>query len=304
MSFKRKIFITILFLLIPVVILAQEHEGMKQGRSFTEFLFSTKYYAVYLFAFLSLFFLWFGKFSDKVRTAVMASAFLIFGVAPLFANYLFITPSPVCAVTKPFLFGLKPQFLATLSAVGVLSVISAKGFCATACPVGGLQELLYKIPFPKKLKFSFFVSNTVRTALFVLFVAIAVTLKTSTYFYYNLFDLIHWEFSMPLFELAEFILFLVIILFASVVLFKPFCYFICPMGLVTWVLEHFSFLKVRVDKNKCNSCGACEKKSPCPSVKSIVDNKLIKGDCHLCGKCLTSCERDALYYGAFMRSGK
>ncbi len=298
MSPKRKTFITILLLLIPVVIFAQEHEGMKQGRSFTEFLFATKYYAVFIFAFLSIFFLWFGKFSDKVRIAVTASAFLLFGVVPLFADYLFITPSPVCAVTKPFLFGLKPQFLATLSTVGVLSVISAKGFCATACPVGGLQELLYKIPFYRKLKFSFRISNAVRVVLFALFIVVAVTLKTSTYFYYNLFDLIHWDFNMPVADLLEFVVFLFVILLAGVVLFKPFCYFICPMGLATWVLEHFSFLKIRVDKEKCTSCGVCEKKSPCPSVKHIIDNKLIKGDCHLCGECVNSCEHNALYYGA------
>ncbi|MCE1163779.1 MAG: 4Fe-4S binding protein [Bacteroidetes bacterium] len=301
MSSRRKNFITVLFLLIPVVILAQEHSEMKAGKSLADFLFSVKYYSVFGFTILSLFVLWFRKFSDKVRVAVTASAFLLFGVAPLSADYLFLSPSPVCAVTKPFLFGLRPQFLATLSSVGVLSLISSKGFCSTACPVGGLQELLHKIPFYRKFKFSFLVSNSVRFGLFVLFIVVAVTLKTSAYFYYNLFDLIHWDFSMPAVELAEFILFLAIILFASVIFFKPFCYFICPMGLVTWVLEHFAVLKVRVDKSKCNACGLCEKVSPCPSVKSILDNKLIRGDCHLCGVCLNTCERNALYYGALTK---
>jgi len=294
---KRKLFLSVLFLAFPLMLLAQEHGNMKSGKTFFDFIFSAKYIVVYLFAAASLFFLWTKNFSDKARIILVSSAFILFGVIPLFADYLFITPSPVCAATKPFLYGFKPQFLATLSAVGVLSLVSVKGFCSTACPVGGLQELLYKIPFYKKFRVKFSVTNSVRIGLFVLFLAVAVTMKTSSYFYYNLFDLIHWDFNMPALEFAEFMLFLVIILLASVVLFKPFCYFICPMGLFTWVLEHFSIMKVRVDKSKCNGCGVCESKSPCASVNSILNEKTIRGDCHLCGKCITSCSHDALYFG-------
>lgn len=297
MTQKRKLLITVLLVLFPIILLAQEHENMKSGKGFLDFIFSIKYIAVFIFAGLTLFFLWYGKFSSKVRLWIVASAFLIFGVIPIFWHNLFITPSPVCATTKPFLFGLKPQFLATLSAVGALSLISVKGFCSTACPVGGLQELLFKIP-SRKFKIPFNISNSVRIGLFVFFLIVAITLKTSTYFYYNLFDLVHWEFDMPLFDLIEFIVFLILILTASVFLFKPFCYFICPMGIYTWILEHFSFLKIRVNKEKCTRCGDCEKKAPCTSVNAILDEKLIRGDCHLCGECIAACKFGALHYGA------
>jgi polyferredoxin len=297
MSNKRKLFVTALFILFPVILFAQEHENMRGGRNFWDFMLSFKYFAVFIFTGLTLFFLWFGNFTSKFRIGIVSAAFIIFGVLPLFAQHLFITPSPICASTKPFLYGFKPQFLATLSAIGVLSLISVKGFCSTACPVGGLQELLYKIP-TKKFKIPFKISNSIRIGLFVLFLIVAITLKTSTYFYINLFDLIHWEFDMPLFDLIEFIVFLVLILTASVFLFKPFCYLICPMGLYTWILEHFSFLKIRVNKEKCTKCGECEKKAPCASVKAIIDEKLIRGDCHLCGECITACKFGALNYGA------
>lgn len=297
MTQKRKLFITVLLILFPVILLAQEHENMKGGRGFWDFMLSFKYFAVFIFTGLSLFFLWYGKFSTKARVWIMASAFLIFGVLPILWHNLFMSPSPICATTKPFLFGFKPQFLATLSAVGILSLISVKGFCSTSCPVGGLQELLYKIP-SKKFKIPFKISNSVRIGLFVLFLIVAITLKTSTYFYINLFDLIHWEFDMPLFDLIEFIVFLVLILTVSVFLFKPFCYLICPMGIYTWILEHFSLLKIRVNKEKCTSCGDCEKKASCSSVKAILDEKLIRGDCHLCGACITACKFGALQYGA------
>jgi polyferredoxin len=297
MTLKRKFFITFLLLIIPVLLLAQEHENMRQGNSFLGLIFSIKYISVYLFAGISIITLWVSKFSKKTRTIIISSSFLLFGVLPLFAHYLFITPSPVCATTKPFLFGLKPQFLAALSAIGVLSLISVKGFCSTACPVGGLQELLYKIPTFKKFKIPFKISNSVRIGLFVFFLVVAFTFKTSTYYYYNLFDLIHWDFNMPVLDLIEFVVFLALILTASILLFKPFCYLICPMGLFTWILEHFSFLKIRINKEKCNGCGVCEKKAPCSSVNAIVNEKFIKGDCHLCGECINACSTGALYYG-------
>lgn len=297
MSKKRKYFITFLLLLLPVLLFSQEHENLKSNRNIWDFLFSIKYISVYIFTGLSIFLLWFNKFSLKMRIIVISSAFIIFGVLPLFAHNLFITPSPICATTKPFLFGLKPQFLATLSAIGVLSLVSVKGFCSTACPVGGLQELLYKIPLLKKIKIPFKISNSIRIVLFIFFLLVAYTLKTSTYFYYNLFDLIHWDFNMPVLDLIEFVIFLVLILTASILLFKPFCYLICPMGLFTWILEHFSFLKIRINKEKCNGCGVCEKKAPCTSVNAIVNEKFIRGDCHLCGECITACKNGALYYG-------
>ena len=297
MSNKRKLFVTFLLILFPVIIFAQEHETLKSGRGFWDFMLSVKYFSVFAFTIVSIFSLWLSKVSRKIRIWITASAFVIFGIVPIFFNFLFITPSPICATTKPFLFGLKPQFLATLSAIGVLSLVSVKGFCSTACPVGGLQELLYKIPSIKRIKIPFKISNSVRIGLFLLFLIVAIAFKTSTYYYYNLFDLIHWEFSMPAWELIEFIIFLVLILTASAFIFKPFCYLICPMGLFTWILEHFAFLKIRVNKSKCTSCGECERKAPCTSVKGIIEEKLIKGDCHLCGECISACKFEALYYG-------
>ena len=244
--------------------------------------------------------IWMNKLSFKVRIILMASVFLLFGVIPIFETSLFITPSPVCASTKPFLFGLKPQFLATLTVIGLMSIAAGKGFCGTACPVGALQELLYRIPILRKLKAKkvpFKITNTVRIILFVLFIAVAFLFSTSTYYYYNLFDLIHWEFSMQWIDFIEFMAFLVIILGISLFLFRPFCYFICPMGLYTWVLEHIAPLKVRIKKDACNSCGVCEKVSPCNAVKGIVDGDKIRGDCHLCGDCIKSCTQGALYFG-------
>ncbi len=294
-----KIIPVLVYILFPVILIADEHEKLKGGNNFFDFLFSLKYLAVLLISAAGILIFLKNKMNLKTRIILMSVSFLIFGVISSFYPKLFITPSPVCASTKPFLYGFKPQFLATLSVIGLLSVFFSKGFCGTACPVGALQELFYRIPFFKKLKFTvpFKITNSIRIFLFILFLAIAFTAGTSAYFYYNLFDLIHWDFIMPWFDFFLFILFLVIILGASIFIFRPFCYFICPMGLYTWVFEQFAPYKVRLNKEKCNQCNLCVKTSPCNAVDSIVNGKIIRGDCHLCGDCIDLCNQEALYFG-------
>lgn len=300
MSKSKRFIITFILLLVPVIIFAEDHENLQSKKGLLDFLLSVKYLAVLIVAAVGVTAIWMNKLTFKVRLILMSLSFLLFGIITIFAPSLFITPSPVCASTKPFLYGLKPQFLATLTVIGIMSIAVGKGFCGTACPVGALQELLYRIPLFKKLKqkkVPFKITNTVRIILFVLFLIVAFAFATSTYFYYNLFDLIHWEFEMQWAEFFQFILFLVIILSVSLFSYRPFCYFICPMGLYTWVLEHVAPLKVRVNKDACNSCGVCEKVSPCNAVKGIVDGNKMRADCHLCGDCIKSCSQGALYFG-------
>ncbi len=300
MTKSKRLILTIILLLIPVIIFADDHGNMQSKKSFLDFLLSAKYLAVLIVAAVGIAAIWMNKLSFEVRLILMSVSFLLFGVITIFAPWLFITPSPVCASTKPFLYGLRPQFLATLSVIGIMSLVVGKGFCGTVCPVGALQELLYRIPLFKKLKrkkVPFKITNTVRIILFVLFLTVAFAFATSTYYFYNLFDLIHWEFEMQWIEFIQFIIFLVIILSVSLFSYRPFCYFICPMGLYTWVLEQIAPLKVRVNKDACNSCGVCEKVSPCNAVKGIVDGNKLRADCHLCGDCIKSCSQSALYFG-------
>jgi len=102
---------------------------------------------------------------------------------------------------------------------------------------------------------------------------------------------------MDALNLAGFILFLVVILGAALFVYRPFCYFICPMGIYTWLLEQVSPLKVRFNKSACNDCGACKIASPCNAIESIINENKMRGDCHLCGDCIKSCTKSALYYG-------
>jgi polyferredoxin len=294
---SKKIFLTFLFLLIPVILFAQEGEQFRKGISFWNVLFSVKYISVFLISAIGILLLLYDKLNSRIRVLQMLAVFLVFGVISYFIRGLFFNPSPVCASTKPFIFGIKAPYIASLSVILILTLAATKGFCSMACPVGALQELLYKIPVLKKLKkirVHFRYSNSVRIGIAILFFIGLFTSGTSVYYYISLFDLIHWEFDLPAVELTVFILFTLTALSASIFIFRPFCYFICPMGLLTWVAEQFSIMKIRLDKTKCNNCTRCEILSPCPAIKDIMNEKKIKADCHLCGMCINECTPGAL----------
>lgn len=300
MSKTRKYLLSFLILLIPFSLMADEGAPKSSGTSFWQLLLTPKYIAVLIVSIIGILLLFLNQFNTRNRIILLLFTFILFGVVTIFFHTLFLSPSPVCSTTKPFLYGPKPTFFATILVIGVLSIVATKGFCGNACPVGALQELLYKIPVLKNLKrnkIPFKISNTIRITLAVIFFIIAFSFGTSIYYYINLFDLIHWEFNMPLLELIEFIIFTILMLFLAVIFFRPFCYLICPMGLFTWILEQFSFMRVRVKKDSCDTCGACEIASPCPAIKDIINGKKIKADCHLCGVCLTKCSKNSLYFG-------
>jgi ferredoxin len=76
---------------------------------------------------------------------------------------------------------------------------------------------------------------------------------------------------------------------------RTYCNTICPAGTILGFLSRFSVFKIRLDKSKCNSCGACEMacKTACISSKQkTVDSSR----CVDCFSCLTVCRKDALKF--------
>ncbi len=77
---------------------------------------------------------------------------------------------------------------------------------------------------------------------------------------------------------------------------RTYCNTICPVGTVLSFVSRFSLLKVRIDTEKCNSCGLCARscKSACIDHKN---HKIDYSRCVACGNCLGQCRRGALSYG-------
>jgi len=78
---------------------------------------------------------------------------------------------------------------------------------------------------------------------------------------------------------------------------RLYCSFICPLLPANAIVGLLSPFRVKIDRDKCNDCGACVKL--CDSF-AMTEESLAKGqatmECSRCGKCMDICPRGAIDY--------
>ncbi len=181
--------------------------------------------------------------------------------------------------------------------------------CGFLCPFGWFQDLLHKIPFKKfstkKLKPLRYVKYIL---LLVLVIILPVVLTNnvglgSPFFckYVCPQGVIEGAIPLaavdsgirmllgPLFTLKSAILIAVVLL--SIVFYRPFCKWICPLGAFYSLLNRVSFMQYRVDKNTCISCGKCAR--TCKMDVDITKNNAAL-ECIRCGECISACPTNAI----------
>ena len=86
---------------------------------------------------------------------------------------------------------------------------------------------------------------------------------------------------------------LLAVVVASVVFYRPFCKWLCPLGAFYAVMNRVSLFQMRVDTDKCVSCGACAR-----ACKMDVDITKTPNhaECIRCGMCIKSCPTKAIHY--------
>ena len=167
---------------------------------------------------------------------------------------------------------------------------SNKSVCGWACPLGLLQDLLHRIPLPK-WKPPFWLSNAVRI---VAFVALVAGLAIAGLDWIGLID----PFRIFGLDLSLAVgLFGLLLAVTSLFTYRPWCQFLCPFGLLGWVVEQFSLMRPRINRDACRDCRLCVKACPGNAMADIYAGKRIHADCYACGACLEACPHaDALQW--------
>ena len=190
----------------------------------------------------------------------------------------------------------------------LFGVLLGRFICGFLCPFGWFQELLHKIPSPKlstkKLKPLRYLKYAVLLVMVVLLPLLAVNElgMGDPFFCKYLCPQGVLEGAIPLsltnagiraalgklFTWKACILLAVIV--GSVVFYRPFCKWLCPLGAFYALLNKVSLFQMRVDTHKCVSCGACAK-----ACKMDVDITKTPNhaECIRCGMCMKACPTDA-----------
>lgn len=283
-------------------------------QNFFRFLFSPKLITMLVIGLVAVALLLTGKMDNRTRIPFLVMAAFLYGVSANLGLKLFsgfsMHPSPICAFTKTILYGLRAPMLAIMAVILVLTLIGPKLFCSYVCPVGATQELLAMLAHKLKIrtkKPSFRLSQTVRTLIFLAFIALSWTaiLQTtvqgqlrakSIYDYINAFEGFKWNLEPALLNnLFHFLPLLLTLVFAFLT-YRPYCYFVCPVGLITNLVEQIGLFRV-VKKDRCSNCQLCAAKAPCPAVPEILKDAVMVPDCFACTICVKSCRKNLLKFG-------
>ena len=193
----------------------------------------------------------------------------------------------------------------------LLGVLLGRFICGFLCPFGWFQELLHKIPTKKfstkKLKCLTWIKYAVLLVTVFLLPALAVDdVGMGDPFFCKyicpqgvlegaiplsivnsgirsaLGALFAWKFSI-----------LIAVIAVSVLFYRPFCKWLCPLGAFYALLNKVSLFQMKVDTGKCVTCGKCAK-----ACKMAVDVTKTPNhtECIRCGMCVRACPTNAVRF--------
>lgn len=192
-----------------------------------------------------------------------------------------------------------------------IGVLLGRFVCGFLCPFGWFQDLLHKIPTKKfstkKLSGLRYLKYLILVVMVFLLPALVVNVvgMGNPFFCKYLCPQGVLEGAIPLslastsirsalgslFAWKGCVLAAVIIL--SILFYRPFCKWICPLGAFYALMNKVSLLGIRVDACKCVSCGTCSK--VCQMDVDVV-RAPNHAECIRCGKCIGACPVDAISY--------
>lgn len=201
----------------------------------------------------------------------------------------------------------------------LLGVLLGRFICGFLCPFGWFQELLHKIPTKKISTKKLKPLTYIKYAVLLFMVVLMPMLITNDvgmgdpFFCKYLCPQGVLEGAIPLAAVNSGIraalgaLFswklgiLVAVILLSVLFYRPFCKWLCPLGAFYALLNRVSLFGMKVDRHKCVSCGKCAK-----ACKMDVDVTKAPDhtECIRCGMCVRACPTKAVSFRYGFGKGK
>lgn len=192
-----------------------------------------------------------------------------------------------------------------------VGAIFGRFVCGWLCPFGLVQDLLHKIPFPKKIK-TFRGDKLLRKLKYVILAVFVILLPMvvsdiaglgAPWFCKYICPQGMLQGGLPLTILNEGLrdavgflyawkgVILAVTVLVSVIIYRPFCKYVCPLGAIYSFFNKVSVFRLHCDREKCISCGKCSR-----VCKMNVDPKETPNhsECIRCGLCEKNCPTGAL----------
>ena len=193
----------------------------------------------------------------------------------------------------------------------LLGVLLGRLICGFLCPFGWFQEMLHRIPTrklsTKKLRPLTYLKYVILLAMVVLLPAFAVNDvgMGDPFFCKYLCPQGVLEGAIPLAlvnsgiraALGKLFTWKLCILLAvtalSILFYRPFCKWLCPLGAFYALFNKVSLLQMKVDANACISCGKCARAC---GMDVDVTKTPDHAECIRCGKCVLACPTGAVHF--------
>ncbi len=196
----------------------------------------------------------------------------------------------------------------------MIGALLGRFVCGWLCPFGLAQDLLYKIPIGRKITVVKG-DRILRLLKYLILLVFVILLPMFVMDFVGQGDPWFCKWICPsgtlmagwplvllnggirqtigfLFAWKSLILISLIVL--SILLYRPFCRYLCPLGAIYGLFNPISLYRFRVDKEKCTNCHDCQRACKLNISVSEIPNSM---ECIRCGDCISVCKTKALTKG-------